>query len=103
MYNEDEFQIMRAEALEYISNKNRKLLEEWCKEINYTKPLGFYNDIVNHTITLYVKYPGSIIGPQGKHIEILREKLKEEFSYNYNIKIEEVRGGFINLNSLNEK
>ena len=99
--DENNFQIMRAEALEFWNNTNRTLLEDFCKEIGYNYPIGYYNDTSKRTLTIYAKYPGTIIGKAGKNVELLESKLKEVFGKEYSVKFEEVRGDFVNLN--NEK
>ena len=42
--DDNDFEIMRAEALEFWSNINRTLLENFCKEIGYNRPIGYYNN-----------------------------------------------------------
>ncbi len=96
---DDEYEIMRGEILAYARKRNRIVLESFCQEIGYDEPIGYYNQLSNHTMTIYATRPGCIIGKAGKNVELLKTRLKEEFGYDYTIKFEEVRGDFINLNN----
>ena len=90
-----EFEEMRAEVHNFMRDKNRTLIENWCKEAHYTRPVGYYNDL-NGTMTIYAEYPGYLIGRAGVHIYKFKESLKEEFHRDYEIKFVEIRGEIVN-------
>ena len=98
-YFEDDFQRYRSEVIEYMYNKEREILEGWCKQIGYKYPIAY--TIKNYgtpTIIIYAKHPGQLIGKAGVHIDLLQKILKEEFYRDYNVKLVEVAGNFVNLN-----
>ena len=92
---DEEFEEMRAEVRKYMQDKNRKLIENWCKEAKYTRPVGYFNDL-HGTMTIYAEHPGYLIGRAGVHIDKFKESLKEEFYRDYEIKFVEIRGEIVN-------
>ena len=92
---DEAFEEMRAEVRKYIQDTNRKLIENWCNEAKYTRPVGYYNDL-RGTITIYAEYPGRLIGRAGVYVYKFKENLKEEFHRDYEIKFVEIRGEIVN-------
>ena len=90
-----EFEEMRAEVHNFMQDKNKTLIENWCKEAKYTRPVGYYNDL-RGTMTIYAEYPDYLIGRAGVHIYKFKESLKEEFHRDYEIKFVEIRGEIVN-------
>lgn len=42
---DEAFEEMRTDAHKWMNDKNRKLIENWCKEAKYTRPVGYYNGL----------------------------------------------------------
>lgn len=96
------FEQIRDEALRYVSEKNKSILEEWCKQIGYNRPIGYHNDLVG-VMVIYAEYPGLLIGKAGKNVDLLKNKLAEEFhNMDYVVEFKEIRGGFVNINKSEE-
>jgi ribosomal protein S3 len=96
MYD-DSFEEMRGEALNYMANKNKDIIENWCKECGMTEPVGYYNDLSKHELTIYTTRCGIMVGKAGKHVYAVKEVLKEEFNHDYEIKFVEIRGNIVNI------
>ena len=94
---DEEFEEMRSDAHRWMCETDKALIENWCKEAHYTRPVGYYNDL-NGTMTIYAEYPGYPIGRAGVHIYKFKESLKEEFHRDYEIKFVEIRGEIVNCN-----
>lgn len=92
---EDDFQRLREEALEFSYNRNKKLIEDWCRKAGVTTPVGYYNDY--KTIHIYTDKPGLLIGKGGELVNRFKEFLKSEFHRNMEVNIIEIRGGFVNF------
>ena len=92
---DEEFEKVRADAHKWMQDKNRKLIENWCKEAKYTRPVGYYNDL-RGTMTIYAEYPGLLIGRTGIYINKFKEVLKKEFHKDYEVRFEEIRGEIVN-------
>ena len=92
---DEEFEEMRAYAYKLMKDSNRKLVEDWCKEAKYTRPVGYYNDL-RGTMTIYAEHPGYLIGKAGVYVYKFKESLKEEFHKDYEIKFVEICGEIIN-------
>lgn len=101
MMDEYEWQQLRGEILWHQANRNRKLIEKWCRECGITSPIGYDNDL-NGVMTIYTKYPGQLIGRGGEFINKFKADLKEEFGRDYEVKFVEVRGGFVNVKNEEE-
>lgn len=97
MYD-DSFERFRGECLEYNHNKNCNMIEEWCKEAGVTSPVGYYNELEKHIITIYTNKPGYLIGMGGCLVNKFKKRLCEQFYANeYEVKFVEIRGGFANM------
>lgn len=94
---DDDFERMREEALEYHDNKNKVIIENWCKECGMNEPVGYYNDLSKNELTIYTTRCGIMIGKAGKHIDNVRTVLNEEFHRNYDIKFVEIKGRIVNI------
>lgn len=98
---EKEWQELRGEILWHHTNRNKKLIEKWCKECGVVTPIGYDNDL-NGVMTIYTQQPGKLIGKKGKDVDKFKADLKEEFGINYEVKFVEVRGGFVNMRNEEE-
>lgn len=97
MYD-DSFEKFRGECLEQSHNRNKQLIEDWCKKSKMTHPVGFYNDLSNHIMTIYTDRPGWLIGKAGIRFDEFKAALREEFGRDYEVKFVEIRGGIVNIN-----
>lgn len=92
---DEEFEEMRYDVHKWMNDRNRKLIEKWCNEAKYTRPVGYYNDL-NGTMTIYAEEPGYLIGRSGVYVNNFKKNLKEEFRRDYEIKFVEIRGEIVN-------
>ena len=93
----EDFNQFRGEALEYMHNRNKELIERWCKNCGVTSPIGYYNDLSDGIMTIYTTQPGYLIGRQGTKLDAFVSELEREFNRKYEVKLIEIRGGFVNL------
>ena len=97
--SEIDFECFIGECLEYMANKNRKVLEKWCKQIGCDEPIGYYNKLgCGRTMIIYTTRPGALIGYKGKNVELLKEMLNKEFHCdNYKVEFIEIKGDIVNI------
>lgn len=93
----EDFNQFRGEALEYMHNRNKELIERWCKKGSVTSPVGYYNDLSNGIMTIYTTHCGWLIGKQGTLLDEFVGELEREFNRKYEVKFVEIRGGFANV------
>lgn len=92
-----EFNRFRDECHSYMVAKENAILKKWLEEIGGKyEPIGYYRNMSTNTMEIYTKRPGMIIGKRGTNIESLKKMLADEFHGEWDIKLIEVRGGFIN-------
>lgn len=96
-YDEDDWMEFRAEAHEFMHNRHKKLIEDWCVECKVTTPIGYYHDYLNKIITIYTDRPGYLIGKGGEKVKKFEEAFSKEFGKPYKVKFVEVRDGFVNI------
>ena len=89
MFNEN-FEEFREKVLEEMAEKNERVLKHFFFRINYKGIVGYKNS--ERLFTVWTDRPGIIIGKGGQNINILKEILKEEFGYDYEIDIKEIKG-----------
>lgn len=92
----DSFEIFRGEALEFMHNRNKRLIENWCKSSGVTSPIGYYNDS-NGVMTIYTTHPGWLIGKGGEKVDEFTNELEKEFNMKYTVKFVEIKGDFVNI------
>lgn len=97
MYDEDGWLAFRADALEYMRNKEETLIKNWLNSICYKETVGYYRNSATKTMEIYSTRPGILIGKAGCHVEQLREMLTNEFHGEWKVKFIEIRGGFVNI------
>lgn len=94
------FENMRNEAYEWAKNREKKFLEDWCKEAGVKNPVGYDFDY-DSGFTIYTTRPGYLISRGGQLIEKYTERLNKEFGFPstnkiLKIKFVEIKGGFAN-------
>lgn len=96
MYDEA-WEIMRAEALAFMKNKEESVIKKWLNEIGYTEPVGYYRNSWKREMEIYATRLGCLIGKAGKDINKFKKMLTEEFGGEWEVKLVEVRGGFVQI------
>ena len=95
MFDSDNFEKFRGKVLEELNNRNERVVRNFFWRINYKGIVGYENDLGKKEFTLWTDRPGILIGKGGQNVEILKEILKEEFEYDYEIKFKEIKGKMI--------
>ncbi len=90
MFDEN-FEEFRGKCLEEMAERNERVLRHFFFRINHKGIVGCQNDL-GRVFTVWTDEPGTIIGKGGQNINILKEILKEEFGYDYEIGIKEIKG-----------
>lgn len=90
----DKIEELIAAANKFNREKEREILDAWCKEAHLTEPIGYYNQY--HKLTIYTNRPGLLIGCKGKLINKYRAKFREVFRPDAEIEFVEIRTGFAN-------
>lgn len=90
MFDEN-FEEFREKCLEEMAEKNERVLKHFFFRINYKGIVGYKNDL-GRVFTVWTDRPDIIIGKGGQNIDILKVILKEEFGYDYEIDIKEIKG-----------
>lgn len=83
--------ITEAQILEEMSERNERVIKNFFYAIGYKGIVGYDNDLKKRIFTIWADKPGILIGKGGQNIKILKEILKEEFNYDYEIKFEEIK------------
>ena len=87
-----DFEEFRGKVLEEMSEKNERVLKHFFWRINYKGIVGCENSLGERVFTVWTDRPCILIGKGGQNVEILKEILKEEFDYDYEIKFKEIKG-----------
>ena len=87
-----DFEELIAEALEEMSERNERVMKNFFYRIGHKGIVGYENDLGKKVFTVWTDKPGILIGKGGQNVEILKEILKEEFNYDYEIKFKEIKG-----------
>ena len=85
-----DFEELIAESLEEMSERNERVMKNFFYRIGYKGIVGYENDLGKKVFTVWTDKPGILIGKGGQNVEILKEILKEEFDYDYEIKFKEI-------------
>ena len=89
MFDEN-FEKFRGKCLEEMAERNERVLKHFFFRINYKGIVGYKN--IGRVFTVWTDRPSIIIGKGGQNIIVLKEILKEEFAYDYEIDIKEIKG-----------
>lgn len=84
------FEEFRGKCLEEMAERNERVLKHFSFRINYKGIIGYKN--LGKVFTVWTDKPSIIIGKGGQNIDILKEILKKEFGYDYEIDIKEIKG-----------
>ena len=87
-----DFEEFVAEALEEMSERNERVMKNFSYRIEYKGIVGYDNDLGNKVFTVWSDKPGILIGKGGQNVCILKDILKEEFDYDYEIEFKEIKG-----------
>ena len=87
-----DFEEFIGKALEEMSERNERVLKHFFFRIGYKGIVGYENDLGKKVFTIWTNELGILIGKDGQNVEILKEILKEEFDYDYEIKFKEIKG-----------
>lgn len=86
---DEAFEIFRAEVHEWVRNRERNFLEDWCKEAKINEPVG-YKYRSGEGFTIYTNHPGIMIGKAGVLYNKYKERLQSEFGKNDKIQFVEI-------------
>ena len=88
----DYFEESIAEALEEMSERNERVMKNFFYRIGHKGIVGYENDLGKKVFTIWTNELGILIGKDGQNVEILKEILKEEFDYDYEIEFKVIEG-----------
>lgn len=94
---DDNFEKLLTDGNSFVNNQTVALLNEWCREAQETSPVGYYNNLFEHELTVYTRSPGRMIGKSGLLITKYQEMFSQAFHADYSVNISEIKGGFANL------
>ena len=87
-----DFEELITEALEEMSERNERVMKNFFYSIGHKGVVGYENDLGKKVFTVWTDKPGILIGKGGKNVWILKDILKEEFDYDYEIEFKEIKG-----------
>lgn len=87
-----DFEEIIGKALEEMSERNERVIKNFFYRIGYKGIVGYENDLGKNVFTIWTDNPGILIGKGGQNVWILKDILKEEFDYDYEIKFKEIKG-----------
>ena len=86
--NEDKLE----KALEDMSERNERVMKNFFYRIGHKGIVGYKNDLETKVFTVWTDKPGIFIGKGGQNVRILKDILKEEFDYDYEIEVKVIEG-----------
>lgn len=87
----------RAKMHTFVKDEEEAVLKSWLSEIRYTEPVGYYRDISDREFVLYTTKVGYLIGKAGVNIRRFETMLSEKYGGEWEVKVFEIRGGFVNV------
>lgn len=87
-----DFEELIEKALEERQERNERVMKNFFYRIGYKGIVGYENDLGKKVFTIWTDNPGILIGKCGHNLDILKDILKEEFNYDYEIKFKEIKG-----------
>ena len=79
-------------ALEDMSERNERVMKNFFYRIGHKGIVGYKNDLGMKVFTVWTDKPDILIGKGGQNVCILKDILKEEFDYDYEIEFKEIKG-----------
>ena len=79
-------------VLEDMSERNERAMKNFFYRIGHKGIVGYKNDLETKVFTVYTDEPGILIGKGGQNVLILKDILKEEFDYDYEIEFKVIEG-----------
>lgn len=92
---EDEWQDFRAECYNFCCNKEKNILESWCKEAGITNPIAYNFDYKK--LIIFTDRPGYFIGKAGNLCNKYKEILKNKYHKDIPIEFQEITN-IVNIN-----
>ena len=92
MFYSDNFEEFRGKVLEEMTERNERVVRHFFWRINYKGIVGYENNLGKKEFILWTDKLWILIGKGGQNVEVLKEILKEEFGYDYEIKFKEIKG-----------
>lgn len=96
MYFDEAFEKSREDAIRWDMERNKAIIEDWCKEAGVTEPVGYYNERDKGILHIYTNKCGYLIGKMGCLVDKTTERLSKEFNKPYTINFMEIKGGIVN-------
>ena len=87
-----DFEEIIGKALEEMSERTERVMKNFFYRIGYKGIVGYENDLGRNVFTIWTDNPGILIGKGGQNVWILKDILKEEFDYDYEIEFKEIKG-----------
>ena len=87
-----DFDELIGEALVEMSERNERVMKNFFYRIGHKGIVGYENDLGKKVFTVWTDKPGILIGKSGQNVCILKDILKEEFDYDYEIEFKEIKG-----------
>lgn len=88
MVDEDKLE----KELENMPERNERAMKNFFYRIGHKGIVGYENDLGKKVFTVWTDKPGILIGKGGQNVCILKDILKEEFDYDYEIEFKEIKG-----------
>lgn len=87
----------RAFSLESTRKEQEAFLNDILTHIGYNHPIGYHFNLSKCELKIYAQYPGLIIGPYGRNVQYIEDKLDVLYprTRRWHVLFEEVMGGFI--------
>ena len=100
MYNNEEeiaWQKFREESFKFTKEREERVIKEWLNEIGCAEPVGYFRNSWKKEMEIYTTIPGPLIGKAGININKFKKLLSKEFGGEWDVKIIEIRGGFVGI------
>lgn len=96
-FDDEAFLEMRAEAHEFMKNKEESALKRWLESIGFKGTVGYYFNLSDNVVEIYTTRPGVLIGKAGSGVEAFIQILNEEFRGDWGVRFKEIRGDFVSI------
>ena len=87
-----EFEELIGKSLEEMSERNERVMKNFFYRIGHKGIVGYENDLGKKVFTVWTDKPEILIGKGGQNVCILKDILKEEFDYDYEIEVKVIEG-----------